>query len=228
MDTTTGTLVAERYRLLTPKPASPAAVAETVGKVVEHFEWKGKVGCGFPAVIRHGEVCTAANISKKWLGVNVGLEFEREAACSFVVANDADVAGLAEMRLGAGRGRGGLVLFVTLGTGIGSALFMNGTLVPNTELGHIEIHGHDAETLAADSVREQQDLGWKKWAGRVDRYLKRMNAYLRPDLIVIGGGVSKKHDKFLPHLTVDVEVVPAQMRNDAGIVGAALLAAEAS
>ena len=224
--TADGTLTGERFRLPTPRPATPAAVAKTVGQVVEHFDWKGRVGCGFPAVIRHGEVCTASNVSKRWLGVNASVEFEREAACKFVVANDADAAGLAEMRLGAGRGRNGVVLFVTLGTGIGSALFMDGILVPNTELGHIEIDGVEAETLAADSVRERENLSWKKWAQRVDKYLKRMSAYLWPDLIIVGGGVSKKHEKFLPYLTVGAEVVPAQMRNEAGIVGAALLAAE--
>lgn len=226
VDTKTGELTADRYRLKTPRPASPDAVSETVGRVVEHFDWSGPVGCGFPAVIRHGEVCTAANISKRWLGVNAGAAFEKAAPCKFVVANDADVAGLAEMRLGAGKGRDGLVLFVTLGTGIGSALFMDGKLVPNTELGHIEIDGREAEDWAAESVREEKDLGWKKWARRVDTYLTRMHAYLWPELIIVGGGVSKKYNKFLPHLTVDVDVVPARMRNEAGIVGAALLAAE--
>jgi polyphosphate glucokinase len=226
VDTSVGALTSPRHRVLTPKPASPNAIAETVASLVDHFSWSGPVGCGFPAVICHGEVMTAANISKHWLGLNAAVEFETAAPCKFTVANDADVAGLAEMRFGAGKDRNGVVLFVTLGTGIGSALFIDGKLIPNTELGHIEINGREAEAWAAESVREKKDLSWKKWARRVDTYLKRMHAYLWPDLIIVGGGVSKKHDKFLPYLTVDAEVVPAMMRNEAGIIGAALLASE--
>lgn len=226
VDTAKGELLADRFRLLTPQPATPEAVTETVARVVAHFGWKGSVGCGFPAVILHGVACTAANISKKWVGVDVRSAFEAATDCTFKVANDADVAGLAEMRFGAGRNRRGVVLIVTLGTGIGTALFVDGRLVPNTELGHIELGGKDAERVAAESVRDRKGLSWKKWAERVDEFLGRMQAYLWPELVIIGGGISKKHQKFLPRLSVDIEVVPAQLRNEAGIIGGALAAAE--
>jgi polyphosphate glucokinase len=227
VDTETGELLAERFRLLTPHPADPKAVAETVAQIVKHFDYQGPVGCGFPAAVQHGVVKTAANIDKSWIGDNARARFEEATGCTFTVANDADVAGLAEMRLGAGKGVMGTVLVVTLGTGIGTALFVDGKLVPNTELGHIEIKGRDAETWASEAVRERKDLSWKKWAKRVDRYLDTMHAYLWPELIIIGGGVSKKHDKFIPRLDVPTEVVPATLRNEAGIVGAALAAVEA-
>lgn len=226
VDTSSGELLAERHRLLTPQPSTPEAVAETVVRVVQHFGWTGLAGCGFPGVILHGVVHTAANISSKWLGTNARSLLETAAGCTFTVANDADVAGLAEMRLGAGKGRSGVVLVVTLGTGIGTALFCNGRLVPNTELGHIEIRGKDAEKRASEAVRDRKGLSWKKWSKRVDEYLNRMQAYLWPELIIIGGGISKKHEKFLPLLDVDTEVAPAQLRNEAGIIGAALAAAE--
>ena len=223
-----GRLLTERFRLRTPFPATPKAVAETVAEVVDHFAWKGLVGCGFPAVIRHGVVNSAANISDKWVGVDARSLFEKTTGCTFSVVNDADVAGLAEMRFGAGRDRRGVVLVLTLGTGIGSALFVDGKLVPNTEFGHIEVRGRDAETWAAESVRERRKLSWKRWARRVDEYLGRMQFYLWPELIILGGGVSQQHEKFLPLLTVGVEVEPAQLRNEAGIIGAALAAAEAA
>jgi polyphosphate glucokinase len=226
VDVKTGELLAPRLRLRTPQPATPAAVAQTVGDVAAHFEWKGPIGCGFPAVIQHGRVRTASNVSEEWIGVDGRGLLEEATACTVVLANDADVAGLAEMRFGAGRGRRGTVLVVTLGTGIGTALFVDGRLVPNTELGHIEIRGRDAEKWAAESARVREDLSWKKWASRVDRYLDRMCAYLWPDLVILGGGVSRKHERFLPQLSVDVEVVPALLRNEAGIVGAALRAFE--
>jgi len=220
----TGELMAKRYRLRTPTPATPEAVSATVAKLAIHFNWGGPIGCGFPAAIRNGKVLTASNISKAWIGCNAQSLFEETTGCAVTVVNDADAAGFAEMRFGAGHGVTGLVLIVTLGTGIGTALFTNGHLVPNTELGHIELNGKDAETWAADSVRDRKGLSWKKWARRVDVYLSCMQSYLWPDLIIVGGGVSKKHEKFLPLLTVNTMVVPAQMRNEAGIVGAALAA----
>ena len=224
VDPETGRLLAERFRLRTPRPATPENVVETVARVVDHFAWTGAVGCGFPAVIRHGEVFTAANIDDRWVGCDARSLFEAETGCTFTVANDADVAGLAEMAFGAGRNRRGVVLIITLGTGIGTALFLDGRLVPNTELGHIELRGKEAEGYAADSVRERKNLTWKKWARRVDRYLCAIQALLWPELIIIGGGASKKHERFLPLLTVKAEVIPAQLRNEAGIVGAALAA----
>jgi polyphosphate glucokinase len=224
VDSLTGSLLAERFRVRTPRPATPDRVAETVAEVVRHFEWTGAVGCGFPAVIRHGRVRTAANIDRRWIGCHARELFEDATGRTFTVVNDADVAGLAEVAFGAGRDRMGVVLVVTLGTGIGTALFVDGKMAPNTELGHIELKGMDAERYAADSVREREQLTWKKWARRVDRYLCAIHALLWPDLIVIGGGAAKKHERFLPLLTVDTEVVPARLRNEAGIVGAALAA----
>ncbi len=226
VDTESGQLLAERFRLRTPHPATPQAVAKTVAEVAAHFGWQGAIGCGFPAVIRSGIAHTAANVDAAWVGTDARTLFERATGCRCAIANDADVAGLAEMRFGAGQGRDGVVLVVTLGTGIGSALFASGQLVPNTELGHIEIKGMEAEYWAADSARTREDLSWKKWAKRVDRFLQRMCDYFWPELIIVGGGVSKKYEKFLPLLTVDADVVPAQLRNEAGIVGAALAAAE--
>jgi len=226
VETSTGELVQPRHRLRTPHPASPEAVTGTVAELVRHFGWKGPVGCGFPAVIGNGQVRTAANIARDWIGQDAGRMFETATDCTMSLRNDADAAGLAEMRFGAGRGRGGVVLIVTLGTGIGTALFADGRLFPNTELGHIDIRGKEAEKRAAESARTRDDLSWKKWAKRVDEYLQRIHALLWPDLIVIGGGVSRKHERFLPLLEVDCEVVPAQLRNEAGIVGAAIAAEE--
>jgi polyphosphate glucokinase len=226
VDTKKGTMITERFRLRTPQPAKPEPLIETVTKVVEHFDWKGLVGCGFPAAVVKGEVRTASNISNKWVGLNVVQLMQEATGCPVTVLNDADAAGLAEMRIGAGRDRGGLVIIVTLGTGIGSALFMDGHLVPNSELGHIEINGKDAETWASAFAREKEKLSWKKWAKRVDSYLHRMQVYLWPELFIIGGGISRKHEKFLPLFTVECEVVPAQLRNEAGIIGAAMAAME--
>ena len=222
VDLESGSLAEPRYRELTPQPSTPEAVADTVGKVIGHFGWKGPVGCGVPGVVKQGCVRTAANISDEWLGVNAQELFEEATECPFVVVNDADAAGYAEMHFGAGRGCQGLVIIATLGTGIGTALFIDGHLVPNTELGHIEIRGVEAEIRASELVRKTEDLGWKKWAKRVDEYLHYLQRYFWPDLFIIGGGASKKSDKFLPNLTVSVPVVAAELRNEAGIVGAAL------
>jgi polyphosphate glucokinase len=226
VDVEKGELKTERLRLPTPQPSTPEAVTRIVAEIVEHFGWKGLVGCGFPAVVRQGVIAIVANVSKEWIGVNAVHEFSKATGCVVGLGNDADVAGLAEMRFGVGRERSGVVLVLTLGTGIGSALFVDGKLVPNTEFGHIELNGRSAEKWAAYSVRERKELSWKKWGQRVEDYLKRMQFYLWPELIIIGGGVSKKHGKFLPLLNVDTEVVAAQLRNEAGIVGAAIKAAE--
>jgi polyphosphate glucokinase len=222
VDTSDGELTSPRFRLLTPQPATPKAVTGTVAEIVRHFGWQGSVGCGFPAAIKQGVAMTASNVSKKWLGRNVQEGFEAPTRCAFTVVNDADAAGLAEMRFGAGRGVHGVVLIVTLGTGIGTALFVDGRLVPNMELGHIEIKGKDAERWAADIVRQEDRLSWKRWARRVDKYLRTMEELLWPDLIVVGGGASKHHERFLPYVRTQAPVVPAQSRNEAGIIGAAL------
>jgi len=227
VDIDKGELADERYRILTPQPATPKAVAEVVAEVVEHFSWKGSVGATFPAVVKDGVTLSAANVDKGWIGANAAEMFTERLEMPVTVLNDADAAGVAEMRFGAGRDRRGVVIMVTLGTGIGCGMFLDGNLVPNPELGHIEIDGKDAETIAADSVRERKDLKWKDYAKRVELYIRHLDALLWPDLVIIGGGASKKADKFLPLIDVRPEVVPAQLQNEAGIVGAALAAAGA-
>jgi polyphosphate glucokinase len=226
VDVTAGKLTADRVKLPTPQPPTPDAVAQVVATLVGTFKWTGPVGITFPGVVVRGVIRTAHNLDPAWVGVNA-IEFLGKATGQPVsVINDADAAGLAEMRFGAGRGHDGTVLLLTLGTGIGSALFYDGVLIPNTEFGHIEIHGKDAELRASEHAREIGDLSWGKWAGRVDAYLDKMEALLSPDLIIIGGGISKKSDKFLPRLSLQTPVVPAALLNDAGIVGAAMTAAQ--
>lgn len=227
VDIDKGELAGERFRILTPHPATPKAVADVVGEVVEHFTWNGPVGATFPAVVKDGVTLSAANVDKEWIGANADELFTQRLNMPVTVLNDADAAGLAEMRFGAGRGRPGVVLMITLGTGIGCGMFLDGKLVPNTELGHIEIDGKDAEGMAADSVRVRKELSWKKYATRVEQYLRKLDALLWPDLIIIGGGASKKAEKFLPLIDIRPEVVPAKLQNEAGIVGAALAAADA-
>lgn len=224
VDTETGELLAARYRIPTPKKSKPDPIAAVVAAIVEHFDWKGPIGCGFPAVIQGGVSLTAANVHKKWIGTNAAHLFSNATGCPVYVLNDADAAGMAEMVFGAGRDRGGSVLIVTIGTGLGTSLFTNGHLYPNAELGHIEIDGKDAEQHASDAARKRKKLSWKKWARRFDKYLNHLESLIWPDLIILGGGISKKHDRFMPHLTVQAEVVPAELRNEAGIIGAALAA----
>ena len=224
VDTRSGEMTASRIRVPTPEGATPEAVSEVVGQLVTRFRWSGPVGCGFPAAVRQGRVLTAVNISDHWVGESVTTLFQEAVGRPVTVINDADAAGLAEMRFGAGRGRAGLVMILTLGTGIGTSLFIDGRLVPNTELGQVEFRGSPAEKRAAAIVRERQGLSWAKWARRLDEYLHSMEYYFWPDLMILGGGVSKKSEKFLPLLTLQTEVVAAQMLNNAGIVGAALAA----
>jgi polyphosphate glucokinase len=222
VDTDTGELIAERVRVKTPKPATPKAILETAVEVVRQSGWEGPVGCGYPAVIKAGVVQTAANIDKSAIGFDMQGRLEKELGNPVRVINDGDAAGLAEMRWGAGREEDGVVLMLTLGTGIGTSVFIGGRLLPNAELGHIEIKGEDAEHRASDSARKREDLGWKEYAGRLDEYLHKIEDLLWPDLIVIGGGISKKSKKFFPHLTARTPIVRAQMLNEAGIAGAAL------
>lgn len=222
VDLKRGVLLTERLRIPTPSPAKPEAVAGVIADLVEHFQWQGAVGCAFPAVIKNGVVLTAANVDKSWIGTDGRKLLERNTGCQVTLLNDADAAGIAEIKFGAGRNRSGLVIMLTLGTGIGSALFMDGLLVPNTELGHLVIRGKGAETRASSRARTQKKLSWKRWAKRVDEYLRYLEDLLSPELYILGGGISKKHEKFVRHLTADTPVVPAEMRNDAGIVGAAL------
>ncbi len=222
VDVEKGVLVADRLRIPTPQPAKPDAVAEVVADLVRHFRWSGPVGCAFPAMIKHGVTHTAANVHESWIGLDGRGLFARRTGCPVTLLNDADAAGMAEMRFGAGREQPGLVMMTTLGTGIGTALFIDGRLVPNSELGHLVIRGKDAEDRASDRARSQKRLSWKKWAKRLDEFLRYAEALLNPDLFILGGGVSKKHERFLRYLTTSAPVVPAQMRNEARIVGAAL------
>ncbi len=220
----TGVLLVERYRIPTPEGAKPAPVAEIVAEVAKYFDWHAPIGCGFPAVIRAGVAESAANINSKWIGTDVARLFSEATQCPVYVLNDADAAGLAEVTFGAGKDIPGVVLMITIGTGLGSALFIDGRLVPNTELGHIEIDCDDAELVASDAVRKQEDLSWKKWAKRLDRYLNTLESLFSPDVFILGGGAIKKQEQFMPLLTVRAKIVPAQLGNDAGIVGAALAA----
>lgn len=224
VDLDTGAIVSERVRIPTPEPATPAAMADVVVELVAHHRWTGSVGVAFPAIVRNGLVHSAANIDPSWIDVDADATFSTATGLDVHMVNDADAAGLAEMRFGAGRGRDGVVIMLTFGTGIGSGLFLDGALVPNSELGHVELDGFDAEQRAAASVREREGLSWKQWAKRVDRYLGHIEMLFSPDLFIVGGGVSKNADKWVPRLTVDTDVVVAELANNAGIVGAALVA----
>jgi polyphosphate glucokinase len=226
VDLSTGKLLAERIKLDTPRPSTPAAVASVVHELVDRFSWTGPAGVTYPGVVIDNVVRTAANVDKAWIDTDARELFAQETGLTVTVINDADAAGLAEIKFGAGVGQKGTVLMLTLGTGIGSALFIDGILVPNTEFGHIEIRGKEAEKRASEFVREEHDMSWGKWAGRVDEYLEHMEQLLSPQLIIIGGGISRKSEKFLPLLTgLRATVVPAGMLNDAGIVGAAMAVA---
>lgn len=229
VDVKRGMLAAERYRIATPQPSTPGAVAETVTNIVGHFRWKGPIGCTFPSVVKQGVVYTAANVDQSWIGVNGTKLLRKRTGCPVLLMNDADAAGVAEMKFGAGRKRKGVVLLLTFGTGIGSAVFVDGTLMPNTELGHMELMcgangGVEAEEYASDRIRKGQQLRWSEWAARVNQYLAVLESLFSPDLFILGGGVSRKHQKYLSLLDTRAEVVPAQLLNEAGIVGAALAA----
>ncbi|MFG3037087.1 polyphosphate--glucose phosphotransferase [Streptomyces sp. NPDC048330] len=230
VDLERGTLTDERHKVLTPQPATPDGVAGCVAEVVAHFGWTGPVGVTFPGVVTGSTVRTAANVDKSWIGVDAGtLLADRLGGLPVTVLNDADAAGIAEMTFGAGRGRKGTVVLLTLGTGIGSAVFTDGRLVPNTELGHLELKGHDAETRASTRAKEDEDLSWEHWATRrLRKYLAHVEMLFSPELFIIGGGVSRKADKFLPLIEgIRAEIVPAELRNNAGIVGAAMAAGTA-
>jgi polyphosphate glucokinase len=226
VDTNTGAMLAPRFRRPTPSPAKPRPVSGTLAEVAQHFDWEGPIGVGYPGVIRGGATLTAANLHKGWIGLNAEELVAEATGCQQVrFINDADAAGLAEMQFGAGRDRLGVVLLVTIGTGLGTALFTDGHLLPNTEFGHMLLDGVEAELWASDAARKREKLTWTKWASRFDKFLRAMENLVWPDLIILGGGASKKHQKFLPHLTVQAEILPAQLLNEAGIVGAAMAAA---
>ena len=226
VDVTTGKLLAARTKFATPQPATPEAVAKVVKELADSFGWDGVTGITFPGVVMDGTVRTAANVDKAWIGTDAAGLFGKALGSAVTVLNDADAAGLAEVTFGAGAGVRGTVLMLTFGTGIGSALFVDGKLVPNTEFGHIEIDGKDAEKRASERAKGLHDLSWSKWAGRVDDYMQHMEALLSPGLIIVGGGISKESEKWVPLLTgVRAKIVPATLLNDAGIVGAAMAAA---
>ncbi|MDX2853126.1 polyphosphate--glucose phosphotransferase [Actinacidiphila glaucinigra] len=221
-----GELAEERFKVLTPHPATPDAVAECVKQVVDHFGWTGPVGATFPGVVTHGMTRTAANVDKGWIDMDAAGLLSQKVGCAVTLLNDADAAGMAEMEYGAGRGRKGTVIVLTLGTGIGSAVFVDGNLLPNTELGHLELHGHDAEKKASTKAKDDEGLTWEHWAKRLDKYLAHVEMLFSPELFILGGGVSRKADKFLPLLTgIRAEIVPAALQNNAGIVGAGMAAA---
>jgi polyphosphate glucokinase len=225
VDIDTGLLIGERIKLLTPQPATPSAVAKTIAEVVNGFGWTGPLGVTYPGVVTHGVVQTAANVDKSWIGTNardvIGAELDGQ---DVTILNDADAAGLAEARYGAGRDHSGLVVLLTFGTGIGSAVIHNGTLIPNTELGHLEVDGKEAEHRAASSVKERNDWSYEKWAKQVTRVLEAIENVIWPDLFIAGGGISRKADKWLHLLENRTPVVAAALQNTAGIVGAAMAA----
>lgn len=222
VDLVEGVLVGSRHRVPTPEVSTPAAVLEVFREILAvHGDVTGPVGVAIPGIVRHGVVGTAANIHQDWVGLDAATYLSEELGRPTTVLNDADAAGLAESRLGAARGRDGLVIVATLGTGIGSAFLYDGVLVPNAELGHVELRGAAAEKWAATSARTREDLSWEEWAGRLTEYFRMVERVFSPELIVIGGGVSKVFDEFGPLIDVETEIVPAALRNKAGIVGAA-------
>ncbi|MPV50011.1 ROK family protein [Pseudactinotalea sp. HY160] len=228
VDVRTGRLLTKRHRIPTPRPAEPESVGDVVRELLDHFEVPGtaRIGVTFPGILQHGVLRSSANMDGDWVGRHLGEVVAARSGRTVSVMNDADAAGYAEARYGAGNDKPGLVLTITLGTGIGSALVHNGVLVPNLEIGHLEIDGYDAETRAAASVKDREGLSYPEWATRLQRYFEVVEFLFSPDLFIIGGGVSKDHEEFLPLITTHAPMVPAQLRNQAGIVGAAGLAAQ--
>jgi polyphosphate glucokinase len=226
VDIETGEFISERHRIPTPEAAKPSDVADTVKQLVEHFSYQGPVGSGFPAVVLHGVTMTAANVDEGWIGLDAEALLREKIGMPFYLANDADVAGLAEVKYGAGKGQKGTILVLTLGTGVGSAIFVDGVLVPNTEFGHLKIRKKDAEHRSSDAARQRKGYSYEKWAEKLNEHISELEALLWPDLIIIGGGVSKNHQEYFPYLKTRAQLVPAQLLNQAGIVGAALYAYE--
>lgn len=227
VDIEKGEFVGERHRIPTPQPAKPQPVAEVVAEIVNHFEYSGPIGVTFPSIIHNGVAMTAANVDKEFIGTNIADLIHNQTNLPTIALNDGDAAGIAEMCFGAGKDNLGSVIILTLGTGIGSAMFRRGVLFPNSELGHIFLkNGKEAENHAAERIRGEEELSWKKWGKRVNTLFQHVDFIFSPDLIIVGGGVSKKYEKYFPYIDVKAELVPAQLRNDAGIIGAALAAAE--
>lgn len=227
VDTDKGEMITERYRIRTPRPATPKAVIKTINKIVKNFDYQGPIGVGFPGIVIDGRILSAVNIHPDWENLDGEAAIAAATGCKVIVRNDADVAGFAEMRFGAGRGYAGGTMLFTLGTGIGCTMFVKGHCVPNLELGHLYLPGHktDVETYTSDRARKEQRLGWKEWGRRLNEYFNHIEFLFSPQRIIIGGGISKKHDKFLKYIKVRAEVVPAELLNEAGIIGAAAVAA---
>ena len=230
VDVKAGKLVADRFRLATPRPSNPSNVAEVFKKIVAHFDWKGPIGCGFPAVMKNGVSLSASNIHEDWVGADVAKIFSEASGCQVFMVNDADAAGIAELKFGEGKGRKGTVILITIGTGLGSAVFTDGHLVSNTEFGHLYLKGHKkiAEKYASNAAREKDDLSWEEWAKRFKKYLKHLQFIFTPDLFILGGGASKKFDNYKDKLDIRTPIVTAKMLNEAGIIGAAIRGHELS
>lgn len=226
VDCSTGELLTARHRIPTPKGAKPADVAQEVKEMCEHFKWNGPVGCGFPAAIRQGIAMTAANIDNSWIGTDVAALFEEETKNPFYILNDADAAAIAEVNWGVGKGEQGVVFLVTIGTGLGTAIFTDGQLLPNTELGHLLLNGYDAEFYASDAARKREDMSWDEWGKRFNEYLNRVEALFWPDKFILGGGASKKLEKFIDYIDVKAPIEAAKSLNQAGIIGAATYAVQ--
>lgn len=224
VDTAAGDFLTDRLRVPTPQPSKPKPVSDAVRQIVRHFDWQGPIGCTFPAVVQHGVTLTASNVHEDWIGADAKSLLEKRTGNPVTVLNDADAAGIAEMKFGAGRDRSGLVIILTLGTGIGSAIFINGQLLPNTEFGHLKIRGEIVEHRSSDRARQLKGYSWKKWGRQLSEYLQYMEFLFTPDLFIMGGGVSKQYQKFFPHIACQTEIAPAQLRNRAGIIGAAMAA----
>jgi len=225
VDTDTGRLLAERVRIATPEPLSPPQMAKAIAQVAAEFKWKGPIGVGFPGVIHGSKTMTSANLHPKFIDLDTGKLFAKATGQRVTLLNDAAAAGLAEMKFGAGRGFKGKALLLTLGTGVGSVIAYQGVIVP-CEFGHLPHDGESYEKTVAASAREREELTWKKWAKRLEKYIEILERVLWPELIIIGGGISAKHEKFFPLLKTRARLVPAEFLNEAGIVGAALAAAE--
>lgn len=221
VDVNKGELIGKRHRIPTPKPSTPSNVAKVIAKIVKHFDYSGPIGSTFPAIVKNGVTLSAANVDDSWIGADADAIFEKTTGQPVHMLNDADAAGIAEMAFGAGKDQSGVVFMLTLGTGIGSGVFVNGVLMPNTELGHLELNGKEVEHVMSDKARSENDLSWKKWAKLLQSYFDHLEFIFSPDLFIIGGGVSKKSHKFLPLIETKAKIVPAKLLNEAGIIGAA-------
>lgn len=227
VDVSSGALLSPRAHLATPQPATPEAVARAVRELASRFDFSGLIGCTFPAIVQHGIIRSASNVDKSWINASAQAILSDALGCSVVLLNDADAAGLAEVVFGAAKGVSGTVIVLTLGTGIGSALIVDGQLVSNTELGHLQFKGDIAERYCSAKAKERQSLGWRSYSKRLNEYLNHLELLFSPDLFILGGGISRKHERFIPELRLQTPVIPAALRNHAGIVGAALMAARA-